>query len=239
MKAIHIQFEGYTASFRHPLMISGTQISTPVPAFSTLLGLISACAGRIINPSDTRIGFEYVYQAEDYELERTIRWQTKGNQLKLHPKGRGIMKRQVHFYPKLDLYVSNENLLPFFLEPAATPCLGRSQDVAWITKVEEIDLIPVTKGHIGKTLLPSSDNNLPGLILRLPEWFENNIVGEPRQPGPFGQYRVTGPGTIRMQVEHDNLYVPSDAIIENQVIYLHQWTNNNEVKHESTDMGKE
>ena len=88
--ALHIRLEGLSSSFRHPLTISGTQISTPVPSYSNLLGMISTCAGRIIKPEETRIGFEFHCQSDDLELERTVRWEVKGGKLKQHSKGQGI-----------------------------------------------------------------------------------------------------------------------------------------------------
>jgi len=83
--ALHIQLEGLTASFRHPLTISGTQISTPMPAYSNILGMISACAGRVVKPSETRVGFEFHCQSHDLELERTVRWVVKKGRLKPQP----------------------------------------------------------------------------------------------------------------------------------------------------------
>lgn len=227
MRALHVQFKSFTASYRHPLLISGTQISTSVPSYSTLLGLIGACTGKQITPNDTRIGFEYSYISQDLELEKTIRWKTSGNKIIPHPKGQGILKRQIHFYPTLDLYVTNLDLEPFFKEPIGTPCLGRSQDVAWITLIKTIELKPVKKGAIGYTLVPTGSRSLPGLTLRLPEWFENTVQGEPRKAGPFGFYKVTGPKEVRVEIEMENLYIPSDANNENQVIYLHDWIKEN------------
>src|SRR5688572_608995 len=75
VSALHVRLEGITASFRHPLVISGTQISTPMPAYSNLLGMMSACAGRVVRPAETRVGFEFHCRSHDLELERTVRWQ--------------------------------------------------------------------------------------------------------------------------------------------------------------------
>lgn len=222
--ALHIRLEGFSSSFRHPLTISGTQISTPVPSYSNLLGMISACAGRIIKPEETRIGFEFHCQSNDLELERTVRWELKGGKLKQHSKGQGISNRQVYWYPKLDLYLTEISLKKAFENPSATPCLGRSQDIAWIIFVKEIELCPLQNGELGPTLIPMPQKGVPGLVVRLPEWMNNKKMGYVRETGPFGIYQAMSPTSeLRFEVERENLFHPSDAQIDNHVIYLHEW----------------
>jgi CRISPR-associated protein Cas5t len=226
MRALHVRLEGVTASFRHPLVFSGTQISTPMPAYSNLLGMISACAGYIVRPEETRLGFEYRCKTQGLELERTVRWQMdKGGRLKIHRKGQGISYRQVHWSPCLDLYITNIKLKPAFDRPAATPCFGRSQDIAWIKLCREVELVSVTKGALGPTLIPYPQLGVAGLIVRLPEWFDNDAVAKPRRPGPFGHYLAMVPtaGELRFEVERDEIFHPSDARNETDAIYLHRW----------------
>lgn len=228
INALHVRLEGITASFRHPLVISGTQISTPMPAYSNLLGMMSACAGRVVKPDETRVGLEFHCRSHDLELERTVRWQMdKQGRLKPHSKGQGISYRQVYWAPCLDLYVTNLALKVAFERPAATPCFGRSQDIAWIKWVREIVLQPVSKGNLGPTLIPYPQAGIAGMIVRLPEWFENTLAGQLRKAGPFGHYQAMLPtvGDLRFEVERSNLFHPSDATRQNDVIYLHQWLN--------------
>jgi len=66
--ALHVKMEGFTAFFKHPLTITGTQISLPCPPYSTLLGMLSAIAGRVVLPSETRIGFEFHCSSRDIEI---------------------------------------------------------------------------------------------------------------------------------------------------------------------------
>lgn len=225
IQALHVRLEGLTSSFRYPLTISGTQVSTPVPAYSNILGMISACAGCIIRPNDTRVGFEFHCQSHDLELERTIRWKVdKKGVLKPHPKGQGISMRHVYWHPQLDLYVTNLGLKRNFENPSATPCFGRSQDIAWIVFVREIELYPMAKGALGPTLIPMPQPGIPGIVVRLPEWMNNTRMGYTRDAGPFGIYQAIIPTTdCRFEVERENLYHPSDYQEEDQVIYLHEW----------------
>ncbi|MHC1581465.1 MAG: hypothetical protein ACXQT5_00295 [Candidatus Syntropharchaeia archaeon] len=132
--------------------------------------------------------------------------------------------RQVYWYPRLDLYITNTALKDAFERPAATPCFGRSQDIAWISFVREIKLYPVSKGALGPTLIPMPQPGVPGMVVRLPEWMQNTKMGYTREPGPFGVYQAMIPTTdLRFEIERESLYHPSDAEKENYVIYLHRW----------------
>lgn len=244
MKALHVRLEGFSASFRHPLIISGTQLSTPVPSYSNLLGMISACAGDALGPEDTRrIGFEFRCRSHDLEIERKDRWKLSGDRLErvtkksvprvlrrltpdryeLMPQGVGA--RQVYWEPQLDLFIENVDLRERFANPAATPRFGRSQDIAWIRWVRVVELEPVDAGSIGPTLIPYPQPGVPGLMLRLPEWFRNDRKGRPRRPGPFGHYQAMLPTTreVRFHIERPDLFHPSDAQTADHVIYLHRW----------------
>lgn len=225
LACIHVRLEGFSAFFKHPLTISGTQISMPTPSYSTILGLISACAGKTITHKDTRIGFEFRCSSSDIELERTDRMLVDNkSQLKPHKEGQGILKRYIYFRPKLDLYLTNLNLKESFENPVSTPSLGRSQDIAWINFVKEIELTPRQSGLLGPTMTPFIQENISGLILRCPEWFDNTMEGRTRLAGPFGRYQAMLPTTNgRFQVSLPELYHPSDAISEDDVIYLHKW----------------
>jgi len=199
-------------------------MTTPVPSYSNLLGMISACAGRIVMPKETRIGFEFHCRSHDVELERTVRLMVdKKGRLKPQAKGQGISYRQVYRYPKLDLYVTDLNLKSAFENPAATPCFGRSQDIAWIVFIREIELYPMKEGALGPTLVPMPQPGVPGLPVRLPEWMDNARKGYIRYPGPYGVYVAVIPTTdLRFEVKRKDLYHPSDAK-GNHVVYLHRW----------------
>lgn len=221
---LHVKMEGFTAFFKHPLTITGTQISLPCPPYSTLLGMISAIAGRVISPLETRIGFEFHCSSRDLEIEKTDRLALSKGILSPHKEGQGIIKRYVYFRPELDLYVSNLELEGAFRSPVSTPSFGRSQDIAWIKTVEKVELTKLPSGKIGPTLIPEVKTNIPSLLVRCPEWFENNTEGKTRLAGPFGFYQGLLPTTReRFLISMDNLYHPTNMTEANDVIYLHQW----------------
>jgi CRISPR-associated protein Cas5t len=222
--ALHVKMEGFTAFFKHPLTITGTQISLPCPPYSTLLGMLSAIVGRVVKPSDTRIGFEFYCSSRDIEIEKTDRLSMSKGVLSPHREGQGIIKRYIYFRPELDLYVTNLELEQAFLSPVSTPSFGRSQDIAWIKKVERVQLTEIPSGKLGPTLIPEVKMNIPSLLVRCPEWFENNVEGRTRIAGPFGFYQGLLPTTReRFSVTMKNLYHPSNLPDVQNVIYLHRW----------------
>jgi len=225
MKALHVYAEGLSAFFKHPLTITGTQISLPCPPYSTILGLISSCAGKVITYEDTRIGYEFRCKSTDIELERTDRLALdKKGRLGTHPDGKGILKRYVHFGISFDLYLTNLDLEPYFHAPISTPYLGRSQDLVWIKRIEQVELTPKSSGMIGPTMITKTNLDIPSMIIRCPEWFSNDYKGRTRIVGPLGFYQAILPtNTNRFELESPNLYHPSNLLESNHVIYLHDW----------------
>jgi CRISPR-associated Cas5-like protein len=224
--AVHVHIEGLTAFFRYTGIISGNQLTLPCPTYANLLGLISACADKTVYPRDTRIGFEFSHVSLGEDLERTERLELKRGRLRPHREGRGLLRRQMHFRPRLDLYLTNLDLANAFTNPAAIPCLGRSQDVCWITSVKYVDLLPVKSGMIGATMIGMRDNildtSIPSDIIRCTEWFINEQTGFIRKAGPIGFYQVIDPDDGRISITTDNLYHPSN-LPQQDVIYLHEW----------------
>jgi CRISPR-associated protein Cas5t len=199
------------------------QMSVPLPGFSTILGILSACAGKEIHHTDTRIGFEFHCSGTSLELERTTRLEYTGGRLAPHREGQSLLQRQVLLNPQLDIYVTNLSLLDAFRHPASTPTMGRSQDLAWVEFAREVALEPRATGKIGPTLLPESFP-VPGLILRLPEWMGNEFFGVPRFSGPFTKFKTLLPyGTDLFDAQGEELYHPSDSELNDHVVHIHKW----------------
>lgn len=228
--AVHAHMEGLTAFFRAVWSVTASQMTLPCPSYANILGLVSACAGKVVRPSDTRIGFEFNHVSEGEELERTDRFELLGKHLRDQRKGQGILYRQTHFKPQLDLYLTNLDLAEAFKNPVATPCLGRSQDICWITKVEIIKLTSAESGNIGSTLISSRliRGYLSPEIVRCAEWFDNEVPGRVRSVGAVGLYQAIPPSdsgnSQRVNIKISNLYHPSNMPENDDVIYLHEWT---------------
>ena len=246
-KAAHIRLQGITYSVNYPTIWSGHQSCLPVPSYSMLLGLCSTVAGREITEIETNIGFEMQSDHKNVDYEATFRWKTDSDFPRLvWKKGSNTAVRYRDFYtfPTLDLYLTNLELISSFEHPVDAPRLGRTQDLAWISIVEEVELNPVNRGEeilLGNTTIPAAlflnqplDSFYSGWLLNLPEG---------------SLYSKTGTRTFKKIVQFisreclntefilckaitfkDNspaFYVPSNFVSDGQkikhAIYLHQW----------------
>lgn len=188
MKLLHVRVAGWTATFRLPLIYSGTGLTAPVPPYSTLLGLVGSLAGRELAPNETRIGYVFRSTGMAYDLETTRRLKLdKGGRLKSQNVP-SIAKRQFNVNPVLDLYLDNLSLREAFERPANAPCLGRSQDLAWIQLVGEVEAEPRERGVVRGTLIPFPQSGASGLILALPDYFDNGGRGYTRAVGRMHKF---------------------------------------------------
>lgn len=219
MRLLHVRLEGWTATFRLPLIYSGTALTAPVPPYSTLLGLIGNLAAREIAPDETRIGYTFRSAGTSYDLETTRRLELdKSGRLKAQ-RVPGIATRQFHVRPKLDLYLDNLSLREAFESPANAPCLGRSQDVAWISKPEEIEAEACDEGDVRGTLVPFPQPGASGQILNLPDYFINDERGYTRRTGRMTKFlavRYENPARIKRA----GLFRIADAE-GSRAVYLH------------------
>jgi CRISPR-associated protein Cas5t len=235
LKAIHIRLEGFTSFLHRHTIISGNQPEMPCPGYSTILGLIGCVGDREIDHSETRIAYEFRCLTTQEDLMRTNRLMVdKKGRLIPHNEQQGIREHRVHIMPKLDLYLTNMNFKEYFENPKHFPRLGRSEDLMWIKKVEEVELTPVANktGCVGPTLIPMKDlvNIPPGKIVSHAEYFHNNTKGYCRTVGAFGRRYVAIIPTIgtryKIRMNNDTLYHPSNLSNEEDVIYLHEWESN-------------
>lgn len=221
MKLIYVSIRAWTATFRLPLLYSGTGLTSPMPPYSTLLGLIGATIGREIKPDETKIGFVFKSTGTAIDLETTQRLYVDDKGRLKPQKETGIAKRQFHIKPELELYLDNLSFKKAFEYPANSLCLGRSQDLAWISVVEEVEADSVPEGIIKGTLIPFPEPNAAGLILLLPNYFDNSDYGYARETGKLVKYQAIkyeAPAKIR----RNNLY---SLKASGETIYLHSLTN--------------
>ena len=218
MKLLHARLQGWTATFRLPLIYSGTGLTAPLPPYSTILGLIGNLVGRQIAPDETRIGYIFRSTGTSYDLETSRRLEMdKDGRLKAQSVP-GIAKRQFHIRPTLDLYLDNIALRPAFDLPANVPCLGRSQDLAWITLIEEIEAEPCATGIVRGTLIPFPQPGATGVILPLPDYMHNDQTGFTRSVGRVSKFQAVRYDTP-VQITRTDLF-RVDGLAENEAIYL-------------------
>ncbi|MBV9224821.1 MAG: hypothetical protein JOY85_12370 [Acidobacteriaceae bacterium] len=224
MDALHVQLQALSASYSYPFLKSGTQLTLPAPPFSSVLGNLSACSGRQVGPEEALIAMEFHSHGRAIDLERTRRLQTekKFGRLSENPE-RGIAKREFHVCPQLDLYLTEVSFEKSFLEPVAVPCLGRSQDIAWICFVRRVELKPATQGKLGSTLLRFPNTQVGGLILPpLVDFYLNQQLGHVRQAGRYSRYQYVPGGAEVKSATDCALYRPSDSNDPDHVVALHK-----------------
>lgn len=219
----HARLEGVTSSVRVPFILSGTQLALPLPPYSTLLGLLSCCAGRPICPSEVRIGMEYRHAGDN--VDRTETWcrlsaDPGTGRLKANPVT-DVGQRGFHAEPVLDLFVVGEEAGRWLSRPVGVPVLGRSQDLMTIRLLEECRLEPASAGVVRGTWLPFSPTAPPGRLFRLTEWFSSSQRGLVR--------RAVG-SLLFTAVEYDAAATVSGDCLYHvegsepgSAIYLHEW----------------
>ena len=226
IKALHVRLEAFTATYPYPFLRSGTQITLPAPPFSSILGNISACSGRPVLPP-LEVGFEFRSVSwNNLDLERTVRlgMSTQSGRLTPNPE-RGIANRQFHARPQLDLYLTDLNLRESFVSPVAAPCLGRSQDLAWIAFSREIELEPCDSGALGPTSVPFPNFQVGGRILPpLADYFRNDQLGYTRTIGRLSRYQFVQAGVRVESTTEFQLWRASDRESPDAVVFLHRLT---------------
>ncbi len=223
MRALHIRLEAFSAAYPYPFLKSGTQLTLPAPPFSSIMGNISACAGRAVLPGQMLLGFEFESRGKGIDLERTRRLQTekKYGRLSENPE-RGIAKRQFHVNPCLDLYLSDMALEEAFRSPVATPCFGRSQDIAWVRRIDRIDLTPQDEGRLGSTFVRFPNAQVGGLILPpLADYYLNEELGHVRRAARYSRYQYIPKGARVNANPQLSLFHPSDSDNSEHVVTLH------------------
>jgi|SRR5579884_232410 len=172
MEALRVDICAYTASFRVPGMM-GYQITSPVPPPSTIYGLLAAACGREVTPEETWVAYRFEYEALAQDLEKIIgfgeggpRWDKKLNAVNTVP-----ITRQFLYNPRLILYIKPGEVAGAFRHPRYSLLLGRSQDVAYVDRFKQTELVPVSEAQMAGVLLPFPAPGIPSRIFSFPTYF--------------------------------------------------------------------
>jgi CRISPR-associated protein Cas5t len=173
MEVLRIKITGVVSSFRNPFFVSGAQPTLEVPPPSTILGIISAVAGRIVRPDEISFGYVFLYKdkGEDleliYELSLKEKFKAKSN----------VIRRDFLTFPELYLYVTNVEYEGYFRKPSFPILLGRTQELAKIEKIERVTLVKTSPVRFGKTVVPIDFKGVSGAIVALPLYFDYSPQG--------------------------------------------------------------
>ena len=169
MKVLRVKLNGWTASFRYPIFISGYQPTLPLPPISTIYGILSAAKGKLVTPVDTRVGFVFTSKGKTVDLE-TI-YELGGN---LKAKS-NVIKREFLIDPELYLYIENLDFGEFFKRPHYQILIGRSSDLAMISSVEVVELAVRAEVSYTNTILPFNFAEAHGMVQSLPTHFTDEV----------------------------------------------------------------
>jgi len=169
MDFLRVQIKGWTASFRYPIFISGTQPSLPIPPLTTIYGLISSVCGKIVTPDDTKVGFIFQSVGKFTDLESIYEFSSYKD-VKTN-----VVFREILFKPELMLYISNIELIEYFKKPKHCILLGRSSDLAFIDNIKIISLNKKPMVRCGGSLFPFPIEGINGILQALPTHFTDSI----------------------------------------------------------------
>jgi len=182
----------WTASFRYPNILSGTQPTLPVPPLSTLNGLISAAMGvpYAVQPIEERFGFFFTYEGKGMDLETIYQMGRKLTGIK-----QNVLNREFLINASLFLYTSEEKIAQAFSSPYFQLVLGRSGDLASVRQITTM-VYPEEKSQLTKlrgTLVPLNNPDttdkeifvLAAPIQALPRSFDHGLPRRNIGTAPF------------------------------------------------------
>lgn len=193
MKAHRIKVNSWTSSFRYPNLISGFQPTLEVPPVSTVMGLINAASGMYLENRQIELGYYFDFKIKTVDLE-TI-YQIKAND-KNYPDNTvksNVIQREFLYDCQLFLYLTDEELVSCFHQPAYQLLLGRSGDLAGIESIKEVELKEVNNIRIAGQVVPFNGNYLPGQIQALPKYFTNSIPRKNMGTEPYSVISYNNP----------------------------------------------
>jgi CRISPR-associated protein Cas5t len=218
---LKVTVEAPVTSFRYPHFLIGRQASYDMPPPSTIYGHIAGASGELLDPSKVLFGYDFRFLARGADLEHqhiltaagpkatftdgTVRW--RGNtDATVQPHLRDFL-----FQPKLTLYVRDLDLAPAFRSPAFCVILGRSQDLAAYTRVEEGELEQRDGAYLENTLVPFSYRPFVGrgVTVLMPRYIEP----PPERRAHFERYIVLHERVFGGECEGVETIAPNRRVI--------------------------
>lgn len=176
MKVYRITISSWTSSFKYPNIISGYQPTLLVPPISTVLGLLNACSGNYLKHTQLSLGYYFDYQIKTADLETIYQIEINDKGVPKNQVKSNVLTREFLFNCQLFLYFTDDQYINFFRHPHYQILLGRSNDLASIDKIEQIELQTISNANkIKGQIIPFAGNFLPGYLQALPKYFTDTI----------------------------------------------------------------
>ena len=210
MKVAKVQIEAPILSFRYPHFLIGRQAAFDMPPPSTIYGHIASAVGEWFDPATVKFAYHFSFQAKGSDLEHQ-HIITRGGQNfywganKYPTSTQAVVQphlRDFLFGCRLTLYLYPSDLAEAFRYPVFCVNLGRSQDLASITSVKEVELARAKGAYLEQTLLPFTMRPLlgRGVTVLMPRYIEPPPDREPH----FSRYIMLFDPVYAGEVSHTN-----------------------------------
>jgi CRISPR-associated protein Cas5t len=163
MRCFRVVLNGWTASFRHPQLVTGAQPTLPLPPPSTIYGLIAAATGRWVDPAECRAAYVFESSGEARDLETIYQFSKSSS------AGSTVVYRDWLTDWRLWLYFTDSSWAENFESPVYPLTLGRQQELAHVE--------PDASGSVVQEIeLSQSDTVLRGTAVHFPFWEAAGLV---------------------------------------------------------------
>ena len=221
MEYFKIEITSWTASFRYPNLISGFQPTLDVPPISTILGLINAAAGSYQKYDQLQIGYYFEYDAKCIDLETIYQMDGKNGTTSNQAKS-NVIRREFLFNTLLNIYLTDENIVKYFINPVYSIVLGRMNDLASVKIFKNKVLLEENRNPnmIKGQIIPFSPYHIPGQLQALPIYFTDTFPRENIGTQPFS---IIGFDSNN-RTQYNNIIAYRDEIRNNKFvdIFMHQ-----------------
>lgn len=197
MRVARVVVHADVASFRHPFFVTGRQPTSDMPPPSTIHGQCASAMGVWPDPKTFFFGLHFTWKARASDLEHQHLTTALPPRTKLTittPAGEVRATTEISVQPvlrdflfdcTLTLYLSVE-IGRAFRAPVFPLVLGRSQDLAEVVSVEEIELQRPARARLEHTLLPR--HLRPSVRFGTTVLLSSHIGEPPARPARFAQY---------------------------------------------------
>lgn len=162
MRSFRVALNGWTASFRHPQLVTGMQPTLPLPPPSTIYGLVSAAVGHWVNPEECQVAYVFQANGSAQDLETIYQFSNSAS------AGSTVIIREWLTDWRLWLYFAERTWAEAFESPCFPLTLGRQQELAHVEPVEE--------SVIQEIELTQSPTTLQGTAVHFPSLEASGMV---------------------------------------------------------------
>lgn len=197
MRVAKVVLHADVTSFRYPFFVTGRQPTFDMPPPSTIHGHCASALGSWPDPRSFFFGLHFLFRARASDLEHQHLAQALPHRTPLRVRtadGDARATTEVGIQPVIRDFLFNCRLTLYlppdlgaaFREPVFPVVLGRSQDLAEVVSVGEVELERPVRARLEHTLLPRTAR--PCVRFGATVLLSRYISEPPRREATFAQY---------------------------------------------------